>query len=879
MLGKGGMGEVYRASDTKLGRDVAIKILPTELSGDPERTARFEREARTLASLQHPNVASIYGFEEAEGTRFLIMEFVDGVELTTRITEGALALDEVTRIGRQIATGLEAAHERGIVHRDLKPANIMLSDSGDVKILDFGLARAWFGDAGDDGDLSQSPTITAAMTAAGTILGTAAYMSPEQARGRNVDRRADIWAFGAILWEMVTGERLFEGETVSDTLAAVLRAEPDWKKLPVDDAPQLCRLIERCLVRDPQQRLRDIGEARILLDGGTDSSLLSYPAMAGVDTDATASRSSGRVGWFAAVAMTVVAAILATMFFTRDEGPRLSQTTLGLRKGEAINFARGGDWSSLQFSPDGSFVIYVGGRPGSIHIRNINSFESTKLADTQGAVLPVISPDGRWIAYFDQSKLWKVAISGGAPVEICDTQNGPGLAWGNGELYFPLTNGGGLWAVSENGGEVRAISTLDEGGDETSHRWPHVLPDGKHLLITIKTKRIDSFDDASIGLLSLETGDVTVLLKGGANPGYVSTGHIVYGRDFQLFAVPFDLNTLSIQGTPVPCLDGVHVGAMTGSAHYALNPQGHMVYLPSVTDYWDFELMWLDRTGKTRAIDVDQSNGLDAILSPLSDDRFAAVLLAANDKIWLYDLKHKSTSRLSNTPGNDRDPVWSPDGEQIAYRNDQSGSYDLYVIATDGSAPAQLVLASEFEDYPASWSPDGSRLLFTRVRPDGNADIWGVDMTGTREASPFLETQYNEGLARFSPDGSWVAYMSNSSGERDIYVRPYPGPGKAIRISTSGGSGPVWSRDGNALYYTIDQQLMEVPIDGKSGFVAGEPKELLALPEGVNGVFGKVSPSLDGERFLCTRANLEAGTQIRVIFDWTERLKDITPSQ
>lgn len=613
LLGKGGMGEVYRARDTKLERDVAIKVLPPELASDPERSARFDREARTLASLQHPNVASIYGFEEIEGTRFLVMELVEGEDLSVRLEKGTLHLDETLRIARDIATGMEAAHEQGIVHRDLKPANIMLTPSGEAKILDFGLARAWFGEGENTSDMEHSPTITNAMTMAGTVLGTAAYMSPEQARGGHVDRRADIWAFGTILWEMVTGKRLFQGQTVSDTLAAVLRDEPDWSQLPVEEAPQLCRIIERCLVRDPKLRLRDIGEARVLLQkAGGESSLVSFTTAGSLpEAEATASTGNSRSGWLAALAMTAVALLFAILFFSRDSNPPLSQTTLGLNGPATISLVGENAWASLSFSPDGETIAYVGGFTGDLYVRSLNAFESTKIANTEGARLPSFSPDGNWIAYAADSRIWKVAVSGGAPLELCSSPIGPGLAWGDGEIYFCRGMGGGLWAVPESGGEPRQISELNPSREETSHRWPHVLPGGKHLLLTIKTADIATFDDALIGLLSLEDGSVSILATGGSDPHYIASGHILYGRGYQLFTLPFDLTSLSVSGTPTPVLDNVHTSPLTGHTYYTVGTDGRLAYVPNIEDMWDFQLVWIDMAGRVEPVDFEENRGFE----------------------------------------------------------------------------------------------------------------------------------------------------------------------------------------------------------------------------------------------------------------------------
>jgi len=881
LLGRGGMGEVHRARDTKLGREVALKLLPPDFAADPERLARFRREAKVLASLHHPNIAGIFGLEEADGRVFLAMELAEGADLSQRIARGPIPEEEALDIARQLAAGLEEAHEKGVVHRDLKPANIKLGTDGKVKILDFGLARAFAGETAEEELLENSPTITATMSRGGVILGTAAYMSPEQARGRKVDRRADIWAFGAVLFEMLSGTRLFEGETISDTLAAVLRADIEWDRLPEDVSPGMRRLLERCLERDPLRRLRDIGEARVFLENGAqDSSLLasSVGALPLAAAEFEGTGRSGRAGWTLALVMALAAIVLGTLLFTRPSAPTLTRTTLGLTEEEAIGLANRAAFSSVRISPDGTSVVFVGGHPGAIYIRAIDSFDTRKLVDTEGAMMPVFSPDGRWIAFFAKSKLWKVAVSGGAPIEIydlaSDTGTVRGLAWGNGELYFPRAMGGGLLAVSENGGEARSISTLDDARGDTSHRWPYVLPGGRHLLMTIKTASIASFDDASIGLLSLESGELTVLLQGGSSPRYAPTGYLVYGRHSQLFAVPFDLKTLSVEGTPTPVLDEVYTSDVTGSAQYALDPQGDLVYVPTVSDFWDFKLFWLGRSGDTAALEVDQPRGYDAALSP-DGTRFAAAVAAANDKIWVYDLQRNTTSRLTNTPGNDRDPVWSPDGTRVSFQNDRSGSRDLYLIAVDGGGPAEKLLTSASDDFPTDWSPDGERLIFTRVKTDGDIDIWELTMNGDREARPYIQSPHREYGAVFSPDGGWVAYVSDSSGEPNVYVRPYPGPGNPMRISISGGDFPFWSRDGHTLFYAITDRLMAVSVDRSGGFRAGKPKEFMAVAEPF---MDHLSPAPDGQRFLTTKTNLDAKQdQIRVLFDWAETLREFSP--
>jgi len=864
-IGTGGMGEVYRAHDTKLDREVALKLLPIEFSKDPERVARFEREATTLAKLQHANIAAIYGFEKDQDRTFLIMELVEGEDLAERLLRGPIPAGEAIGLAAQIAEGLEAAHALGIVHRDLKPANIKITPTGDVKLLDFGLARAYADDGSSSTSLeiSNSPTITAAMTMQGVILGTAAYMSPEQARGKSIDRQADIWSFGVVFFEMLTAERLFGGETISDSIGAILHRNPDLTLLP-EVPPQVTTLLRRCLAREKKARLRDIGDARLELADA-----------AGAGTESPhAGKKSGRTTWITAAAVTIVVAALGWLALTRDTGPVLDQVTLGLPRDQAI-FLNDGSWTRLRFAADGRKIVYAGGDDGQLMLRDVGEFAAVPIPGTQGATLYDFSPDGRWIAYFAESKLWKVAVSGGAPVELCETARGPGLAWGQDEIYFTRGNGGGLWAVSSEGGEPRQISTLDDEREETSHRWPHVLPDGRHLLFTIKTARIATFDDALIGLLSLDTGEIRVLITGGTQPQYAETGHIIYGRGSQLFAVAFDPENLKVEGTPSLVLDQVYTIDVNGSAQYALSAGGNLAYLPVEGDITDYEMQWLYRSGRSSRLEISEAAFYEPSISP-DGQKVAGMISAANDKIHVFDLERQTMTRLTNTPGNDGKPVWSPDGALMAYRNDRDGSTDLYIIPADGGTPARRLVGGDLDDHPECWTPDSARLLFTRVDAGGQAQIWIVPVDGSSEPQPVLDDGNSNGGARISPDGRWMAYMSDSSGGLDVYVRPFEKPGGPVRVSIDGGVVPQWSPDGKFIYYVSGDLMMAAPVETAGGLRVGSPVEIFEIDESV---FGPLPLAPDGERFLANR--VKPGTDlhygIRVVFDWTKGLKDIGP--
>jgi len=867
-IGKGGMGEVYRAKDTTLNRDVAIKILPPEFGQDKERVARFEREATTLAMLQHTNIATIYGFEVHEDRRFLVMELVEGEELAERLARGPIPVEEAIYLAIQIAEGLEVAHGMGVVHRDLKPANIKITPTGDAKILDFGLARAYAGEPDTESTLDpgNSPTITAAMTQVGVVLGTAAYMSPEQARGKAIDRQADIWSFGVVLYEMLTSDRLFGGETVSDSIGAILHRDPDLTQLPAGP-PQIRTLLRRCLARDKRQRLRDIGDARLELEDAS---------KARTATGKSRGSGSARTPWIAAALLAVMAGVLGWLAFSGSPEPAHHLATLGLPRDEAVDLGTHNAWPRMEFSPDGEQVVYIGGENSLLYRRDVDSFDSELIPGPEDVWLFTFSPDGLWIAYFARDKLWKVALSGGAPIEICDTANGPGLVWGGDEIFFSRANGGGLWSVPAAGGEPRVVSTLNDEREETSHRWPHILPGGRHLLITIKTARIASFDDAQIGLLSLETGEVQVLVQGGMFPKYLDTGHIVYGREAQLFAVPFDIETFTVEGTPTRVLEEVDTVDVNGCTQYSLSRGGDLAYLSAGEDQAELDLVWLHVSGKTSRVDIGSTYTMQLSFRP-DGEQLAALIPAANDKIFLFDMERRIMTRLTNTPGNDAFPIWSRDGTMILYQNDRDGAGDLYVIPADGSAPARRILASPFDEYPEAWTPDGTRVLFTRVAAGRKAAIHIMPVDGSEEPAPLFASENYNWNPSISPDGRWLVYVSDSSGDPNVYARPFGRPGNPVRVSVSGGSQPQWSPDGQTIYYATEAgRMMAVSVLAGASLEVGTPREIFEVDETI---FGNLPLAPDGERFLANRANpqLRKHFGIRVVFDWAEQLKGLTP--
>ncbi len=868
LLGKGGMGEVYRATDNSLNREVAVKVMPSLFSHDAERVARFEREATTLAKLQHTNIATIYGFEQHEDIRYLVMELVEGEDLAERLERGPIPPEEAMLLAIQIAEGLEVAHNMGIVHRDLKPANLKLTPTGDVKILDFGLARAFAEDSDNTVTLevSNSPTMTAGMTQAGVILGTAAYMSPEQARGKHIDKQADLWSFGVVLYEMLTADRLFGGETVSDSIGAILHRDPDLTELP-DVPPQVHVLLRRCLARDKRQRLRDIGDARLDLEDAI--------AARGLAQKESGGSKLRHAPWLVAAVLAVAVGVTGWMALTASPESVHHLATLGLPREEAIDLGIHNAWPRVHFSPDGKQVVYLGGEDFKLYRRDVDSFDSEAIPGVEDVALFTFSPDGLWIAYATDDKLWKIALSGGAPIELCDLQDGPGLAWGNDEIYFSRSNGGALWSVPAAGGEPRLVSTLNDEREETSHRWPHVLPGGRHLLLTVKTARIATFDDAQIGLLNLETGEVQILIQGGSSPRYLATGHIVYGRDEQILAVPFDLASLTVKGTPVAVLDKVDTVDVNGCAQFTLSANGDLAYLSAGEDQAELELIWTNISGKTSTLDIGQPYSFEHVFR--ADGQMLAMMIpAANDKIFVYDFQRKIMTRLTNTPGNDGQPIWSPDGSQIVYRNDRDGSSDLYLIHSDGGTPARRLVASPEDEFPSAWTPDGARILYSRFNADGKREICSVASDGSEDPVVLYPSENSNWMPALSHDGRWIAYTSNASGRPDVYVRRFDGTGRPVRVSVAGGRRPQWSPDDKTLYYDAGDEMMATPIKTAGALQVGTAYKVFELDPSS---LGTMPLAPDGEHFIILDGDpqLRKHFGIRVVFDWAEKLGQSGP--
>ena len=855
-IGRGGMGVVWKATDRTLGRDVAIKVLPSAVSKDPSRLARFDREAKVLASLNHANVAAIYSLHEAEGLRFLAMEYVDGDDLTLPIARGSLSLADVLSIARQVADGLEEAHEKGVVHRDLKPANIKLTPGGRVKVLDFGLAKAIGPDIshaiGDESaaDADSRAAVSALASRAGLILGTAAYMSPEQARGLAVDRRADIWSFGVLLFEMLAGRRPFAGTTITDVLTAILSTDPDWTRLPATTPRALERLVRRCLEKDPRQRLRDIGDARIELDR-----LISGRDLEPAADPAAAPRSRWRDT--ALLLGGAIAAGVAVFVLARPApgpSPGAQRFNVALPLGVRIDDAPDSVRQPLALSRDGRQLAFVtrsaAGRK-QIYVRPIDAIDAEPVAGTEGGDMPFFSPDGRQLGFASEGKLKRVAVAGGTPAVICDAPQPRGAAWVDDDtIVFTPTVFSGLVRVPASGGSPTPVTTLAPA--EEGHRWPIILPGGQAVIFGVMPLQFEE-QKATIDLVRLDTGVRRTLLRGGIYPHYLD-GQLLYGYAGRLVAAPFDLSRLELTGPGVPVLDDVRMDLPPARRVLVdVSASGSLAYVPGAVRLAERELVWLDRRGAAVPAVNETRAYKGAQLSP--DGTSLAVLIegAPTTSLWNHSLDRGTWNRLTF----DQDvstPAWTPDGTRIVYSSD--GERATYVVgANGGGAPVRLTRAPTIGGDMPAIAPDGHLLLVT-VQDRRGDDIVSLTLDGRQAMTPFQADAGNEASPAFSPDGKYVAYSSTASGRREVYIRPVAAPVHTWPVSIDGGGTPRWRRDGRELFFLAGSRMMAVSITASpTGLVIGAPAMLFEDPSltwsGADGHTYDVSA--DGQRFLTNR--------------------------
>ena len=773
MLGAGGMGEVYRAHDSKLGRDVALKILPTLFTTDPDRLARLEREARALAALSHPHVAGIYGIEDLDDagtfTRALVLELVEGETLADRLAPGALPLAEALSVARQIAGALEAAHERGIIHRDLKPANIKITPGGVVKVLDFGLAKAV--DESGGRDLTQSPTSLVAETREGVILGTLAYMSPEQARGRPVDKRTDVWAFGCVLYETLTGRQAFIGETSSDLIAGIIEREPDWSRLPGNLSPALQRLLRRCLEKDSQERLRDIGDARLEIQAEIQHTRSGTATVAG---RGITTRSDRLRRWLPVAGVTTIGAVAGGLIvaqFTTAPGQSTSPAAHFMVQLPPNSRLASIDFPAIAISPDGSHVAYVATRGGQpeLFVRPMNSVDPTPLAGTANATTPFFSPDSRWIGFFADGQLKKISTSGGLPITLCAAPVGAGASWGaNGEIVFAGTTGGGLSRVSDAGGKPEPVTQLNTQDGEFSHRWPEWLPGERTVLYTVGTT--GSWDDALIVGQSLASGERSVLVRGGTDPHYTE-GYLMYSRGGAIMAVPFDPASLTVTGTAVRVLDNV-VQSFDGAAQLSVSRSGSAVYVTGVFESDQRRLAIVDRSGAATPLAAPPRPYATPQFSP-DGGKLLVTIEEAMSELWRYDIAPGTLTQLTFDSGA-KFPVWSPDGQRVAFSSSKTGALNLFMIDIARPGTSERLTSSDNLHVAGSWASDGRTLAFVEQHPAQGRDIRLI-APNDRSTRSWLDSDFEEGAPRFSPDGRWLAYVSNESGRSEVYIRMLAG--------------------------------------------------------------------------------------------------------
>jgi serine/threonine protein kinase/Tol biopolymer transport system component len=900
-LGEGGMGEVYRARDLKLGRDVAIKLLPAPLADDADRVSRFRREAQILATLNHPHIAAIYALVEDHGVVGLVLELVEGPTLAERLASGPLPMDDALRLACQAAAALEAAHARGIVHRDLKPANIKTTADGTLKVLDFGLAKA----IGREPIAGATAMATVEATHEGVILGTVAYMSPEQARGLPVDTRTDIWAFGCVVYELLTGHKAFSGSTAADYIAAILHEAPAWSDLPAATPPAVVDLLKRCLEKDASLRPNITDVSYTLHQTVSERSRgIGPPSRA-------AWRKPSRLVWMTSAAAAAAATLLGGWWLQRpDTEPR--QSTIRLPAEEAIVPSHSSD---VAVSPDGSMVAYASTKsmtgmagmalPGAgdpaggmasmptmtmaeqIFVHHRESQTARPVGGALGGA-PFFSPDGRWLGFWHAptGTLRRVALTGGAPVRIAAAVSGiAGAAWGPDDtIVFAWFD---LFRVPASGGEPSLLLKVDEQRGERFYRHPSFLPSGKALLFTIGVAESYSYDDAQVGVLSLETGRKTILIEGGSSARYSPSGHLIYAREGRLLAVAFDPERLEVTGEPFAVVDGVITSANTGMAAYAISSAGDLVYAAGPTEQGKRVPVWVDRQGKETRISLPARPYLHPRLSP-DGRQMALEVEGASHDIFVYDIARGVLTKMS-FDGASHWPMFTPTGRDLTFRSWKTGGMTMWTMPADQSRSASLLTDIGTMQSPESWSPDGRVLAFTQMdKPESGSDVYALPTVGDRTPFPVVATKFSEGSPKFSPDGRWLAYASDESGQPEIYVIAYPGPGPKLQVSSRGGTDPVWRRDGRELFYRNGRQMLAVEVKAGRALQLSTPVALWegAYLAGVGSSCGMPGPTsanydvtADGQRFVMIAEDGETAEcrSLQVVSNWSRTVGRAAP--
>ena len=884
-LGAGGMGEVYRARDEKLNRDVAIKVLPVQLSQDENRLRRFEQEAQAAGALNHPNILGVFDVGTHNGFTYLVTELLEGEELRERLNRGPLPQHKAIDFAQQIVAGLAAAHEKGIVHRDLKPENLFVTTNDRVKILDFGLAKL----RPPRSDVISSEIATAKqITDPGTVMGTVGYMSPEQVRGQDADHRSDIFSFGAILYEMLAGQRAFRRETMAETMTAILKEEPpELSETNPKINLQLEKVVRRCIEKTPERRFHSAHDLGFALESLAAPSTSSQ-SLSTQESRPTLSQSRilnrGNLGWaIAAVAVLVAAFAVGVMYLSRRSGEANGGTVRQFTLAPPAEGALDSHSLALLFSPDGKHIVsslVVSGKT-KLFDRPLNASAAHPIDGTEGATDPFFSPDGQWLAFFANGLLKKVPLNGGAVEVICKAENPRGGFWGSdGNIIFTPGTDAPLYRVSASGGSAEALSTIDGGAHERSHRWPELLPGGKAILFSVAYDVGNPLDNANVALFDPNTRKHRILIKGGAFARYLSAGYIVYARGNAMLAVPFNLKTLELTGSAVPVLENVMMSPSNARVQFSLSRDGDLVYLEGRSD--DSReaaqpLVWLDRQGSEQALTEVRQRFSKPRLT--ADGRTLFVEVADPEAaIWAYDMNRGTLTRITHG-GVSYGPIPSPDGSRVAYEATRDGVAGALLARIDGSGEQRLT-STKRVDIPTSWSPDGKLLALTSFGESGNYEVRLLPVEGDHTPQMFVQGPFNAGGARFSPDGHWVAYVSDESGNNEVYVRPYP-EGTRVQISAAGGTQPVWSSNGRELFFRNGDELLAVSVSPGLTFTAGKPSVLFSrsMQEDSSGrAYGFMADydvSNDGRRFVFPKytPNSSNAPRARVILGWVQELK------
>ena len=876
-LGAGGMGEVYRARDTRLGREVAIKVLPARFAEDADMKQRFEREAKAISQLSHPHICALYDVGNQAGVEYLVMEYLEGETLADRLVNGPLPLNQMLRYGAEIADALDKAHRQGIVHRDLKPGNVMLTKTG-VKLLDFGLAKA-IGPEIPMSDLTSNSTAAARsnLTQEGTILGTLSYIAPEQLEGKEAGARTDIFALGATLYEMATGRKAFSGSSRASLISAILRDEP----APISSIQPLTphaldRAVRKCLAKDPEGRWQSAADLESELKWIAEAASGAGMIVPGISRDTRRER----LAWF--VAATLSVALVASLFHglrRSREAPKAIRFSLA--SPEKAEFFRHPASNSLALSPDGSslaFVAVTGGNAvtggkTSLWVRSLEAVTAVRLKGTEDAIGPFWSPDGRSIGFFAQGKLKKIAAAGGPPQALCDIAFGNAATWGrDGTILFAEWEGGreGIYRVSAEGGAATQVTSYERARGESSQVWPVFLPDGRHFLY-LSDALDGSKESRSLWVGSLGSQQTHRIMAVDSRVAYFPPGYLLFARDGTLLAQPFDAGALRVTGDPIAISDNVWFFRSTGSASFSVSENGSLVYQAGPNPA---RLTWRDRSGReTGAVGAPALFGRPR-LSP--DGMSIAVEVAdsriGNRDIWIYDGQLGLAKRFTADPADAVSAVWSPGGDRIAFGSGGESALDIYVKTVNGVGSEQLLLKQKGVQLPLDWSPDGSRIVYEDFSPGRSArkELWVLSLTEKPEGAPLLRTPFSASAARYSPDGGWIAFVSEESGRSEVYVVPADGQGGIRRVSASGGSLPRWRRDGKELFYlAVSDDLLAVPTNTTGGFEAGSPTVVFTAnppPDDYD-----VAP--DGRRFLFQERALEGDVPLTVVVNWTAEMK------